>query len=370
MSGQKKKVFVGLSGGVDSSVSAALLKKAGYDVTGVFIKVWSPDFLECSWKDDRLDAMRVAAHFRIPFKTLDLEEEYKRDVVDYMIREYKTGRTPNPDVFCNKHIKFGAFYKWALSHGADFVATGHYAQIMEHKTWNMEHRKSSDVSSFMLQVSRDLEKDQSYFLWQIRKEQLPHILFPVGGMKKTEVRKLAKKFGLITAKKKDSQGLCFLGKVDMKEFLSHYITPKKGAVLDRAGTIIGEHDGAFFFTIGQRHGFRIAKQSSDDAPRYVIAKNVAHNTITVAAKNLSGTFDSSTKEVLISDVNWLGDEPPHLSVIYAARVRYRQPLQRCRVESRESNFAIFFEEPQTAVAGQSLVLYDGETLLGGGTTQL
>ncbi len=213
----KKKVFVGLSGGVDSSVSAALLQSQGYDVFGVFIKVWQPDFYECTWKEDRLDAMRVCAKLNIPFYTLDLEKEYKKEVVDYMIEEYKNGRTPNPDVMCNKYIKFGGFFDWAMSQGADFVATGHYARL------NKEHE---------LVAGRDSNKDQSYFLWTLTKEQLSKTLFPVGDIEKTEVRKLAKKFGLPTAEKKDSQGLCFIGKVDMAEFLHHFIETKPGPVLN------------------------------------------------------------------------------------------------------------------------------------------
>src|SRR3989338_2652515 len=269
-----KKVFVGLSGGVDSSVSAALLKKDGYAVTGVFIRVWNPAseqgltlnrekgqtlFGLCQAADDRLDAMRVCAKLGIPFVELNLEKEYKKEVVDYMIREYRAGKTPNPDVFCNRFIKFGGFYNYALVHGADYVATGHYAQIISRGLACKYDR------TYMLKSGVDDKKDQSYFLWQIKKEQLPHILFPVGGMRKPEVRRLAKRFGLITADKKDSQGLCFVGKVDMKEFLARHIKPKKGKVLlgaDGRGLkrgftqikekVIGTHDGAFFYTIGER----------------------------------------------------------------------------------------------------------------------
>src|SRR3990167_4048684 len=200
--GFRKTVYIGLSGGVDSSVSAALLKKQGYDVTGVFIKVWQPNWITCTWKEDRLDAMRVCAKLEIPFLTLDLEKEYKRDVVDYMIREYKAGRTPNPDVMCNRYIKFGAFFNWARKYGADYIATGHYAQVFK------------KVTGYRLQVSRDFEKDQTYFLWTLTQRELSQTLFPVGRITKPEVRKLAKKFGLPTADKKDSQGLCFIGKVD------------------------------------------------------------------------------------------------------------------------------------------------------------
>ncbi|HEY4508180.1 MAG TPA: tRNA 2-thiouridine(34) synthase MnmA, partial [Candidatus Paceibacterota bacterium] len=260
-----KKVFVGLSGGVDSSVSAALLKKDGYAVTGVFIRVWNPAseqsptlnrekgrtlFGLCEAAEDRLDAMRVCAKLNIPFVELNLEKEYKKEVVDYMIREYKAGKTPNPDVFCNRFIKFGGFYEFARKSGADFIATGHYARIV--KRYERYEHQILGNENLMLVASADRNKDQSYFLWQIKKEQLPNILFPVGGMRKPEVRRLAKRFGLITADKKDSQGLCFVGKVDMKEFLSHYIKPRKGKVLDENGRVVGEHSGAFFYTIGER----------------------------------------------------------------------------------------------------------------------
>lgn len=363
MKSQGQTVFVGLSGGVDSSVSAALLKRAGFEVTGVFIKVWQPDFFsaaggsvfggECQWKDDRLDAMRVCAKLSIPFRELNLEKEYKRDVVDYMIREYMAGRTPNPDVSCNRFIKFGAFYKWARREGADFVATGHYARI--------EH----DANTLM--VANDANKDQSYFLWQIRKEQLPHILFPVGGMKKPYVRRLAKKFGLITAEKRDSQGLCFLGKVEMKDFLKHFVRVRPGRVLDRKGRVIGRHEGALFYTLGQRHGFSIANTSPDDPPLYVVSKDMKRNTITVAPRAAAG--DPFSQEVLrIRSVNWIAGQAPNIRKRYAARIRYRQPLQPCRIASLSARgCTVRFEEAQQAVtAGQSLVLYDGAICLGGG----
>ncbi|MGH7250067.1 MAG: tRNA 2-thiouridine(34) synthase MnmA, partial [Minisyncoccia bacterium] len=271
---KKKLIFVGLSGGVDSAVSAALLQKAGYEVVGVFMKTWHPDFLECNEEEERRDAMRVAAHLDIPFLTFDFEKEYKRAVADYMIREYKEGRTPNPDVMCNKEVKFGAFLKKALSMGANYVATGHYARIVD--TENFLETAPSETkrqgthtfpknSPHLLQ-GVDSAKDQSYFLWTLRQEQLSKILFPIGHLKKTEVRKLAKKFNLPVSEKKDSQGICFLGPVDLKEFLKHYIKEKKGEVVlargearpnGEAGRVIGFHDGVVFHTLGERHGFTI-----------------------------------------------------------------------------------------------------------------
>src|SRR3989344_5097892 len=255
---KKKIVFVGLSGGVDSAVSAALLKKQSFEVVGVFIKTWHPEFLECNEEEERRDAMRVAAFLDIPFLTFDFEKVYKREVADYMIREYRAGRTPNPDVMCNKEVKFGAFLKKALSMGADFVATGHYAQNK-----NLSLIKGVDPT-----------KDQSYFLWTLKQNQLKHIIFPVGHLKKSQVRKLAEKYGLHTFQKKDSQGICFLGKLDMKEFLQHYIKPKSGRVLDINGKTIGKHNGATFLTLGERHGFTITSKTNHDRPYYIIAKDI------------------------------------------------------------------------------------------------
>ncbi|OHA20788.1 MAG: tRNA 2-thiouridine(34) synthase MnmA [Candidatus Taylorbacteria bacterium RIFCSPHIGHO2_01_FULL_51_15] len=366
----KEKVFVGLSGGVDSSVSAALLKKQGHEVTGVFIKVWQPDFFDCTWKDDRLDAMRVCAELGIPFIELDLEKEYRKEVVDYMIAEYKAGKTPNPDVMCNRFIKFGGFYKFARKKGAHFIATGHYARVetREFPISNFQFPKNEDfnienslkIENCKLKISRDLNKDQSYFLWQIRKEQLPHILFPVGGMKKTTVRKLAKRFGLITADKKDSQGLCFVGKVDMKEFLSHYIQPKKGKILDEKGSRVGEHHGAFFYTIGERIGGVTSQK-----PHYVVGKDMRRNTVTVSRKSPEGALERGVTEVEIKNCNWLAE--PIEGKTYGVRTRYREALLNAALILHNSKFLIRFTSSKSLVApGQSLVLYDGDILLGGG----
>lgn len=359
----RKKVFVGMSGGVDSSVSAALLKKAGYDVTGVFLKVWQPDFLPCNWKEERLDAMRVAAVLDIPFLTIDLEKEYKEEVVDYMIAEYRRGRTPNPDVMCNKEIKFGAFLKKALEMGADAVATGHYAQ-------NMHNPTAGTSGVYELREAVDAEKDQTYFLWTLTQRQLSNILFPIGHLPKSEVRALAKKFGLPTASKKDSQGLCFIGKVDMKEFLGHYIPKKPGAVLDEAGKTIGMHDGATFFTIGQRHGFIITEKTVADRPMYVAAKDVEANTITVSSRATSVEGTSLNASVVsVGQVNWTGQAPKN-SFECMARIRYRQPLERCTISpssAKNGLFEVRFVAPQFAASlGQSVVLYRNGFCLGGG----
>lgn len=336
-----------MSGGVDSSVSSALLKKAGYDVTGVFIKVWQPEWINCTWKEDRLDAMRVAAKLEIPFITLDLEKEYKEEVVDYMIKEYKEGRTPNPDVMCNKYVKFGGFYQWAMNQGADFVATGHYAQI----------------ENGLLKKGVDLNKDQSYFLWTLTRDQIKKTIFPIGNLQKTEVRKLAEKFELSTADKKDSQGLCFIGKIDIKEFLTHYIDQKKGDVLDIQSNIIGRHDGSFFFTIGERHGFEITKKTPTDEPYYVISKDIKNNTITVANKNSHGELPLGIKEVELINTNWNQDFIDE-NKMFQARSRYREELQDITIINK--NKIIFDKTQFTLSAGQSIVVYDGEICLGGG----
>ncbi|MBP6858439.1 MAG: tRNA 2-thiouridine(34) synthase MnmA [Candidatus Pacebacteria bacterium] len=364
-SGEKlpnKRVFVGLSGGVDSSVSAALLKEAGYDVTGVFIKVWQPDWIECTWKEERRDAMRVAAHLDIPFVTLDLEKEYKRDVADYMIAEYRAGRTPNPDVMCNKAVKFGGFYDWAMKEGADYVATGHYSQI---------HSSKSGMG-YSLKMGIDQNKDQSYFLWNIRAEQLGHILFPIGHLTKPEVRKLAAKFKLPTAEKKDSQGICFIGMVDMKEFLAHYIEAKPGDVIDETGKVIGKHSGAVFSTIGERHGFTIHEKGTQDKPRFVIAKDVEMNTITVS-ESKHGTHSpekiTSPVSVRIEKTNWPGSIPS-VGTEYTARARYRQKLETvifASIDLAAQTAEVRFEHaPEAMTPGQSLVIYDGDTCIGGG----
>lgn len=338
-----KKVFVGLSGGVDSSVSALLLKEQGYDVTGVFIKVWQPDFIECTWKEDRLDAMRVAALLDIPFITLDLEKEYKEGVIDYMIDEYRKGRTPNPDVMCNREVKFGAFYSWAKSHGADCVATGHYAQ--------------NDGRTLL--VSNDTDKDQTYFLWTLEKELLPHILFPVGGMKKSGVRMNAEKHNLPVSKKKDSQGLCFVGTIDVKTLLKKYITEKRGDVLTEDGEIVGSHEGVMFYTIGERHGFSVTKKTRDEAPYFVIAKDTTTNTLTVSR---TPPQEESGGVIILESINWTKEIK--VGEHYEARARYRAPLARVEVLSSTSVKVISGDI--TKVSGQSLVLYDGDACIGGG----
>ncbi len=344
---KNRRVFIGLSGGVDSSVSAALLKEQGYDVVGIFIKVWSPDWLPCTWREERLDAMRVAAHLDIPFITLDLESAYKANVVDYMVDEYKRGRVPNPDVMCNKTIKFGAFFDWARENGADYVATGHYARV---------------ETSEKLLKGVDKNKDQSYFLWTIGNKQLKKTIFPIGEYPKPKVRELAKKYKLPTAQKKDSQGLCFVGKVDMKEFLQHFIDKKSGDILDTSGRKIGTHDGVVFYTIGQRHGFKITKKGTEDSPYYIVAKDVNKNTITISPDKKDEKFVQ--KKVEIINTNWINGIPK-AEKKYTAKLWYRAELIDCTISIKDKVY-ILFTKPHSISFGQSFVLYDGDTCLGGG----
>lgn len=358
----KGKVYVGMSGGVDSSVSAALLQKEGYEVVGVFMKVWQPDFLPCTWREDRLDAIRVAAHLGIPLLTWDLEKEYKEGVFDYMIREYKAGRTPNPDVMCNKEIKFGAFFRRAMAGGADFVATGHYAQVVKSKKLKAERGEAL----YELREGIDPAKDQSYFLYTLGQAQLSKTFFPVGGFKKAHTRTLAQKFKLPVADKKDSQGLCFVGKLDMKEFLAHFIDEHPGQVLNESGVPIGVHQGAQFFTLGERRGFTITQKTSDDKPYYVVAKDLLENTITVAHET-KRLLQGSQKSVRITDASFCEGGAPDSSRSYTARVRYHGESYPCTlVPEAEGTYSVIFKEPILVDQGQSIVLYDKERCLGGG----
>ncbi len=345
---QDTTVFVGISGGVDSSVSAALLKDQGYNVVGVFIKVWHPDFLACDWEQERLDAMRVCVRLDIPFLTLDLEKEYKEHVADYLISEYKAGRTPNPDIMCNKHVKFGSFLQFAQERGANYIATGHYARIKE----------TSGV--YQLYSGVDSNKDQSYFLWTLTQEELKHTLFPVGELKKEEVRRKAKQYGLFTSQKKDSQGICFLGNIDMQEFLPHYISTVPGNVLNTEGEVVGTHTGALMYTIGQRHGFEITEKTTERTPYYIVSKDIEKNTLTVSHNPKDESF--TTSQVELCSINWI-DTPPVKDTKYQARYRHLGEFHDCSVEEK----TVFFSEAQYGIAqGQSLVLYDKGRCVGGG----
>lgn len=339
----KEKIFVGVSGGVDSSVCLALLQDQGYDVVGVFIRTWQPDFIECTWRNERRDAMRVCAHLGVPFVELDLEQDYKQGVADYMIAEYRAGRTPNPDVMCNREVKFGGFLNWARHHGGK-VATGHYAQ-------NINNQLVKGI---------DPTKDQSYFLWTLTNEQLTHVLFPVGGFQKSNVRALAKKYRLPTAVKKDSQGICFIGEIDMKEFLAHYIPKQPGNVLDLSGNCIGHHTGALFFTLGERHGFEITQKGIDDKPLYVVAKDISKNTITVSSNPNQEKVGS--QQIILVDTVWR--TPLEMNKKYTAQIRYHGELKSCYfVQDTEIVFDTF---DFSLAPGQSVVVYDGSLCIGGG----
>jgi tRNA-specific 2-thiouridylase len=358
---EKQVVYVGMSGGVDSSVSAAILKDAGYDVHGVFIRVWSPPWMPCTQEDDQKDAEKVAAHLSIPFEVLDLSETYKKEIVDDMIAGYAAGRVPNPDVLCNRYVKFGGFLEYALSKGADLIATGHYARVAPPEKGFL-FKKDCNMHRLLRGIYAD--KDQSYFLWTLGQHELAHALFPIGGYTKPEVRVLAEAYRLPTAKRKESQGLCFIGHINVKEFLSHYIEPKEGSVLDREGEVIGVHSGAYFFTLGQRHGFTITKKGTDDTPYYVVAKNIEKNTLTVAHK--SNMVHWETKKTRIGATHWIGNTPKE-GKRYGAQIRYQGNTLSCVLEHVSNTETIVrFRTPVLSVPGQSLVIYDGDICMGGG----
>jgi tRNA-specific 2-thiouridylase len=381
-------VYMGMSGGVDSSVSAYLLKRARYDVRGVFIKTWQPDDVICTWKEDRRDAMRICAQLGIPFETVHAEDEYKTHVVDYMIREYAAGRTPNPDIMCNKHVKFGVFFDYARAQGADFVATGHYAMTRERVQLAQAPETNSDISPMSVDTTHvdmirsvDENKDQTYFLWAISADQIAHTLFPVGGLLKSEVREIATYAGLHVSQKKDSQGVCFIGKIDMKDFIKQYVTVVPGEVCNMHGEVIGIHDGSLLYTIGERHGFQLHNQSPHTEPHFVIKKDIDANRLYVGTERELLASKSNSEMVL---------EQVHLNSSCAfpaelhARFRHRQPLQSVTVSENTSTDSegaqqgvlsgtslrqlhVVCAHPQSGIAsGQSCVLYDGEICLGGG----
>ncbi|MGD1003336.1 MAG: tRNA 2-thiouridine(34) synthase MnmA [Minisyncoccia bacterium] len=361
----KKIVFVGMSGGVDSSVTAHLLKEQGYEVVGVFMKCYNID--GCA-EADAEDARRVAEHIGIPFYVWGFEQEYKDRVVQYMIEGYRAGITPNPDVMCNREIKFGLFLEKALASGADYVATGHYVKIEKSAAAG-----EIDDGVFKLFEAADPNKDQSYFLWTLGQKQLAHCLFPLGSYKKPEVREIARRAGLPTAEKKDSQGICFLGKFSLDDFLKQYIPENRGVLMTTTGEKIGEHAGAEFYTIGQRHigaDFAFPKNGVAGAgrkPLYVASKDAATNTVVLA----KGSDDPALyrNEVELTQMNFISGAASENAVPVRARVRYRQPLSDATLfKLGNGNHKLAFAAPQKFVAeGQSAVFYDPDgEMLGGG----
>ena len=348
---KSKTVFVGMSGGVDSSVTAVLLKNAGYHVVGVYMKNWSKNLpgMKCPWAEDLADAKRVATKLDIDFRIFDFETEYHAKVVDYMIEEFRKGNTPNPDVMCNQEIKFKLFYDIAMSQGADFIATGHYAV--------------SEGGN--LKLATDTNKDQTYFLYRISDEAISRTLFPLGKMLKPEVKQLAAEFGLDNAYKKESMGVCFVGEVGIKDFLQEYIEVTPGQIIDRdTNEVLGTHEGAVFYTIGQRHGLNLG----GGLPYYVVGKDMEKNQVFVS-KNLNHlnlwTKTLKLKDVIIRQIHQeSGNIQPNLSEL-TCRVRHRAPLIACSFNP-ETNEVTLNEEIKHPAAGQSVVFYAGDVCIGGG----
>lgn len=390
---KKGRVIVGLSGGVDSSVAANLLKEEGYEVIGLFMKNWHDESVtlsnECPWLEDSNDAMLVAEKLGIPFQTVDLSKEYKERIVDYMFDEYAKGRTPNPDILCNREIKFDVFLEIALSLGADFIATGHYCQ-------KEDLVSSSGEKFYRLLAGADTNKDQSYFLCQLTQKQLSKVLFPIGHLQKEQVRKFALKQDLVTAEKKDSQGLCFIGKVRLPDFLQQQLKPKVGTIIEipnnfsvyskseihqddlvnrskkiryqpTDGVEVGKHNGAHFYTIGQRKGLGVGGNLE---PLFIIDTNVDNNTIYVGqGKTHPGLFRYALK-VSQEDIHWVREDLKLKSgetLSVHARIRYRQALQQATLFQTKDALYVSFENPQSAItSGQFVAWYQKQELIGSG----
>ncbi len=342
------RVYVGMSGGVDSSVTAALLVEQGYDVTGVYMKNWTEDLpgMRCPWADDLADAKRVAVQLEIPLKVYDFQAEYREKVVEYMLAEYKAGRTPNPDVMCNQEVKFRLFLEAALADGADMIATGHYARVVK-----------GELPQPRLYIPEDTVKDQTYFLYRITKEALGKTLFPLGIYTKNHVRKIAEKQGLATAKKRDSQGICFVGSVGVHDFLGQYLDAAPGDIVEKeSGAVLGRHDGAVFYTLGQRHGLDVG----GGMPYYVVGKDMTKNVVYVS-RNLNDEA-MWRNEIRLVDEHWI-HESPQGSELLRVRLRHRGQLLPCHFEDG----TLFLSEAERAVAtGQSAVVYRRDEVLGGG----
>lgn len=393
-----KRVVVGLSGGVDSSVAAYLLQKQGYEVIGLFMKNWHDDSVtisdECPWLEDSNDALMVAEKLGIPFQTVDMSVPYKQRIVDYMFREYERGRTPNPDVLCNREIKFATFLEYALNLGADYVATGHYCR--------KDTIEVNGQTIYRLLAGKDQNKDQSYFLCQLSQSQLSCALFPIGDLQKSEVRAIAKELGLVTAEKKDSQGLCFVGKVRLPEFLQQQLAPKKGDIVQipstwqgyqdkeslklfecyedelkyyaekyhyspTDGKVVGQHDGAHFFTIGQRKGLHVGGTVE---PLFVIDTDTEKNIIYVGEGHAHPGLFRRTLFVKKEDIHWIRTDLAlslHQTMEVMVRIRYRQPLQKASLYLNDNGLYIDFVTPQSAItSGQFAAWYIDDELIGSG----
>ena len=374
-------VVVGLSGGVDSSVAAHILKQKGHHVIGLFMRNWVDDSVtlddECPWIEDSNDALLVAEKLNIPFQVLDLSKEYKERIVDYMFSEYQSGRTPNPDILCNREIKFDIFLEAALDLGADYVATGHYVQ-----------KTTTEDGIHHLIAGTDKTKDQSYFLCQLNQQQLSKALFPIGNLHKSQVREIALDLGLVTATKKDSQGLCFIGKVSLPDFLQQKLKPQRGEIIEveaswqgfespqwgnqwelrpDSGKVVGSHNGAYYFTIGQRKGLFVGGKT---LPLFVIAIDVKKNIVYVGqGENHPGLYRPFLK-ILNSDIHWVDDKKRMNhgeSRDYSVRIRYRQKLFGAKIEQTSNGLKILSIEPMKSVApGQFASWYDGDELVGSG----
>lgn len=354
----KKFVIIGMSGGVDSSVSALLLKKQGYHVEGLFMKNWEEEPGQehnCSTDDDLIDAQAVCLKLGIRLHTVNFATEYWDRVFTYFLEEYKAGRTPNPDVMCNKEIKFKAFLDHAQELGADYIATGHYARVR------------NENNAYQLLKGLDNNKDQSYFLYTLGQQQLQYALFPVGELAKSEVRKIAEEAGLKNAKKKDSTGICFIGERNFKKFLQQYLPAKPGLMQTPDGKTIGQHEGLMYYTLGQRQGLGIGGQkNSDESPWYVLDKNLEKNILIVGQGHDHPLLLS--KKLTANQLHWVSGEMPKVPFVCQAKTRYRQADQACVITAIENETIIVeFTEPQWAVTpGQSIVFYKNEICLGGG----
>lgn len=339
-----KKVFCAISGGIDSSVAAAILKKEGFDVIGVFLNFANlPNFEEAE-----IRAKKVARTLGIPFYVFDLRKEFKKEVINYFLKSYKKGITPNPCVICNKKMKFGLFLKKALKLGADFVATGHYARV-----------KRENSGLVKLLRAKDKERDQSYFLWMLNQNQLKRILFPIGDLNRVEVEFLAKKFKLPVLRAKKSVEICFIQK-SVNDFLKKYLKEKPGKIVDKKGKILGEHQGLWFYTIGQRKGILLS-----GGPYYVLDKDLKRNILIVTKEEK----DLLKKELIAKDVNWISAKEPKLPFKAKAKIRYRQNLAKVKIRKRlkDKTYLIEFQSPQRAITpGQSVAIYKGNEVLGGG----